>query len=568
MSWRIKFNAPFFITLIFVLLIVFISLMFYKTEISTSNIFQAQKGSLRIPYEDFQDNIILNGEWLFYNEELITASELNRSSTIVTFPHVSEQSNYGTYALEIKGLTVGKNYGLYIPDNASAFALYLENLYLTGSGQVAGNKIDEKMSWEPKIITFVAPSDTVTIYYQLSAFHNFPSGFVRPLLLGESENIIQTFNRKILAQMVLFGAISIMGLYNLSLFLLNTKELAALFFALFNLAVATRILITGERVINTFVKNINWEITFNIQFISGAMMLAFFSVFICFLFKELCHKLFLKGIIAFSAFMILSVFLFPKSVLSVLDIVFLVVTIMTFIYILLGQIKLIRKGIVGSNFAFIGSVFIIGTIIMDAILPSGTNIIPIGIFIFQIFYSLVISEKYTFLFEQNIILNQAAIRDSMTNLYKKHYFRNLIEKIISKSSDDDIFAMMFIDIDDFKSINDNYGHDIGDEVIINIAQRIIQSLSYSDIACRFGGDEFVVWLQGTKEKETEVIADRILKNIMKPITVEEFEISISVSIGISIYGSAINSFDAMIVESDRRMYLAKADGKNRYRIRD
>jgi diguanylate cyclase (GGDEF)-like protein len=156
----------------------------------------------------------------------------------------------------------------------------------------------------------------------------------------------------------------------------------------------------------------------------------------------------------------------------------------------------------------------------------------------------------------------------MTNLYKKHYFRNLIEKIISKSSDDDIFAMMFIDIDDFKSINDNYGHDIGDEVIINIAQRIIQSLSYSDIACRFGGDEFVVWLQGTKEKETEVIADRILKNIMKPITVEEFEISISVSIGISIYGSAINSFDAMIVESDRRMYLAKADGKNRYKIED
>ena len=125
------------------------------------------------------------------------------------------------------------------------------------------------------------------------------------------------------------------------------------------------------------------------------------------------------------------------------------------------------------------------------IVPADNNSIPIGIFIFLIFQSLVIGEKYSSIAEQNLLLSHVATRDTMTNLYKKDYFCKLVNTEIASSENHMHHTMLFIDIDNFKSINDTYGHDFGDEVIIDIAEKILRSLRYQDIACRFGGDEFI-----------------------------------------------------------------------------
>jgi diguanylate cyclase (GGDEF)-like protein len=249
-----------------------------------------------------------------------------------------------------------------------------------------------------------------------------------------------------------------------------------------------------------------------------------------------------------------------------LDFGFLGMAILFFTYLLLILIKCIKKNIHGSIFSFIGISFILGSVMLDAVLPPGTIVIPIGIFIFLIFQSLVIGEKYMYIMEQNKMLHHAAVRDSMTNLYKKDHFGKLVSEVIEGRESLMPHSMMFIDIDNFKLVNDTYGHDLGDEMIVATSERILRSLRYSDIACRFGGDEFVVWLHNTKASEAEEIAERVLENMLETIKIEGHEIHVSVSIGISIYPDHGTTFEQLIAKCDEHMYIAKSKGKNQHSI--
>lgn len=150
----------------------------------------------------------------------------------------------------------------------------------------------------------------------------------------------------------------------------------------------------------------------------------------------------------------------------------------------------------------------------------------------------------------------------MTNLYKREHFENIINSILIENEPILSHAMIFIDIDDFKIINDTYGHNAGDEIIITVARKIMHSMRYSDIACRYGGDEFVLWLYNTTHEETDMIAQRILNNISKPVNYDGNEIFISVSMGASFYPEEGITLDKLSRKCDQRMYKAKKMGKN------
>ena len=164
----------------------------------------------------------------------------------------------------------------------------------------------------------------------------------------------------------------------------------------------------------------------------------------------------------------------------------------------------------------------------------------------------------------NAQLYEMAITDELTALYTKRYFHKEIRKFeeeyrVMKRG----FCVMMIDLDHFKETNDSYGHPVGDVVLAQIGRMILTSLRHGDIACRYGGEEFVVLLRGGPGKAT-MIAERIRKKI------EEFSFTINeippfhktTSIGLSCCPQHFCTGDDMIVAADSALYSAKKAGRN------
>ena len=161
-------------------------------------------------------------------------------------------------------------------------------------------------------------------------------------------------------------------------------------------------------------------------------------------------------------------------------------------------------------------------------------------------------------------LQRLAIVDSLTGLYNSRHFFEQLEKEI-KRSDRYLhpISLMFIDIDNFKAINDTYGHMIGDKILSLIAKKIKACLRANDTAFRFAGDEFTVILPETTSDEAKFVADRILSNFAnEPIVINDKELSeVTLSIGIGEY--RINEgTDQFVHRADVLMYEAKGRGGN------
>jgi two-component system cell cycle response regulator len=155
-----------------------------------------------------------------------------------------------------------------------------------------------------------------------------------------------------------------------------------------------------------------------------------------------------------------------------------------------------------------------------------------------------------------------AMRDSMTGLPNRALLRDRLDQVLARSRRlFSPFAVLFMDLDGFKEINDRYGHSAGDQALVQVANRIRTAIREADTPARYGGDEFVVLCEKVKsEEEAAEIADRISKSIEEPLLVEGAELRVGVSIGIAIGSPSVTDADVLIREADAAMYGAKNAG--------
>lgn len=167
--------------------------------------------------------------------------------------------------------------------------------------------------------------------------------------------------------------------------------------------------------------------------------------------------------------------------------------------------------------------------------------------------------------EEKKLLEKMAVTDGLTMLYNHSYFvKRLTEEFKRTKRYGTQLAFLMIDIDDFKKINDSYGHQKGDIILQKVAMVIKKSVRETDIVARYGGEEFSVILPHTNKEDAANLANRIRVSVQnyKPETFNG-EVSITVSVGVSIYpATGIESVDELIRCADDRLYQAKCNGKN------
>ncbi|WP_331344212.1 diguanylate cyclase domain-containing protein [Cellvibrio sp. UBA7661] len=161
-----------------------------------------------------------------------------------------------------------------------------------------------------------------------------------------------------------------------------------------------------------------------------------------------------------------------------------------------------------------------------------------------------------------------ATHDSLTQLPNRYMFSQLVDLAIQSAQRYQRgLAILFIDLDGFKRINDTWGHDAGDLLLSEMARRFKQSLRVNDIVGRLGGDEFVILLPETNNRDAVAkIAEKILQAAREEVYIEEQACHISASIGISLYPNDASDEKSLMKQADSAMYRAKQQGKNNYQF--
>ena len=170
---------------------------------------------------------------------------------------------------------------------------------------------------------------------------------------------------------------------------------------------------------------------------------------------------------------------------------------------------------------------------------------------------------------QQLIWKQANY-DNLTGLANRDLFLKSLcheMEMVKESISRDNLVLLFLDLDNFKDFNDNYGHDFGDEVLRHAADVLTKTCRNADLIARYAGDEFIILLSGEfPQKDLKRFMDRLISKLNVPYPINGIDCRLSVSIGIVQYPNDADEISDLLKKADQAMYAAKAAGRNQYQF--
>ncbi|EIB97094.1 bifunctional diguanylate cyclase/phosphodiesterase [Pantoea sp. Sc1] len=167
--------------------------------------------------------------------------------------------------------------------------------------------------------------------------------------------------------------------------------------------------------------------------------------------------------------------------------------------------------------------------------------------------------------EANRELAQLALHDNLTRLPNRILLEDRLEQAINKANREQTqFALMFMDLDGFKAVNDAFGHHIGDSLLVGVTERMSQQMTGYYTLARLGGDEFVLLVEIDDPNDAAAVADKLVKAVDRPFDISRYELVVSLSLGIAVYpGDGVDERELMF-NADAAMYHTKNNGRNGY----
>jgi len=175
-----------------------------------------------------------------------------------------------------------------------------------------------------------------------------------------------------------------------------------------------------------------------------------------------------------------------------------------------------------------------------------------------------LQEKLSEITELKNQLMEQNVRDPLTNIHNRRFFNEIIDRELSRAERaKDCLSLIILDIDNFKTVNDTYGHLAGDEVLIKLANFLVDNVRKMDYVCRYGGEEFVIVMPGACAQDALQRAETLRKGFYEyPLSIEDQQFHLTSSFGISTYPQLSQNVDQLISRADIALYMAKRSGKN------
>ncbi len=207
-------------------------------------------------------------------------------------------------------------------------------------------------------------------------------------------------------------------------------------------------------------------------------------------------------------------------------------------------------------------------IINKMLVPIITMLIFSGILGWLIWQNRAREKLLEHMFNSTSVLTSLANNDALTGLPNRRLLEDrMTQALKSARRSKQIVAVLFLDLDHFKAVNDTHGHNVGDKLLKSVAARLVDLLRVEDTIARIGGDEFIVLLPRIKdEKEVRMIAEKIVDGFTKPFTLGDKVLQLGASVGISMYPQHALTPKNLIKQADSAMYSAKRQGRSCYAI--
>jgi len=384
-------------------------------------------------------------------------------------------AGYATYRLTVLLHAQDRPLALKVLDMGTAFDLFVNGQKLYSAGAVGKNGKTSKPQFDPRVIDFQPKANQLEMILHVSNFHHRKGGAWAPIILGTEDRIRAVREANVGYELFLFGSILIMAIYHFGLFALRRKDRSALYFGIFCLLIALRILTTGERYLIQLVPNINWEILGKLEYLSYYLAIpAFVQFFSAIFYHRLLKKISIATAVLSVIFSTLVIVL-PLKFFSHTLIAYHIITLLLFVYgtSILVKFALRREY---EAFIFLAGFSILFLTAINDMLHNGSLIetgqfIPLGLFIFILSQAFLLSLRLSKAFAT--VENQRRRLRKTNKAIKKGIRKRLqAEKALKESHErfltvlDSIYAEIYVaDMNTYEILfmnqhmKDSFGHD-------------------------------------------------------------------------------------------------------------
>lgn len=575
-------------------------------------------GVLDLSNYNFEKNgaVSLDGDWLFTPNLFVAPQEtifINKSSTI-RVPSVWQNEvvngkkmtsfGYSTYFTRVVLPEKAPNQiALNLPEIGTAYRLYINGIKVVQSGIPAKEKFFSIPKTEPVIVPVYKSEKTWDITIHVSNYQYFSGGIWNSIELGDINEFIQEQEMSSQKTFIFSGIGLMVVIFHLMFFIIRRDDYLSLYFSIFTLIISLYLLSVGDIFILKLLPQITFSVLLKIQFGSFFLSIPIFGAFLKFALPQemndtVFRTIFYIGIVSTAIGLILPPTFFVRAVYFYY--IFTLFCAIYAIYIII--VAKIKKRESSTILLFSVSIFIffgINEILyVQGVLQTGSWL-HIGLFFFIVSQSIMVNYRFTKSYklklrldnklesknlelfdlshnlekrieERTIELNNAylelkemALTDELTGLPNRRSIMELVnfeEKLSQRG--EHVFTMGLIDIDNFKKINDTYGHDIGDKVLKEVAIVAKNILYQQGKVARWGGEEFLLLFPDSNLEDAFALSEIIRKSIaVLSVPIGESHISVTITMGLCTYQKDLGT-QGVIKKADEGLYIGKRNGKN------
>jgi diguanylate cyclase (GGDEF)-like protein len=604
------------IALFFVTILLFMPLIYHFSMALQPTTKQAYDGQVTIQSSDFSSRktLALVGDWSFFWQQLLEPDQLQGSikkSTFIkgrggwqssTYNQDYDAIGFATYHLDVALEKDANNLAIRIPQIESAYRLYIDTEFMASGGLVTDTEPTGTPGFNTAIVRIPDGLNTFSITIQVSNYHSSWGGLWAPIVLGDADSLHTLQRDKVALSLFIMGALLITAIHSLIQFFLRPTDNIPLVFACLCLLFFLREFTVDHMSFALSALAGGFVLITKLNFLSFYAGIPTALYFFHLSYNQEFHRKFCCFIyvvsIVFSAF----VLFFPTRYFGIPLVLFEVFAVIVMLYMLQRIWVATTNKQRDAGVMLIGSLIAFSFAVNDILNVSGVittgRFFSLGIIGFIMSQSFVTNNRFNQLSNHNetltdklkehnadlelmselletkveqrtrqlklanIELKALANNDSLTNTFNRHGLQQYIQVAFeSYRRSQNLFCIVLIDYDHFKEINDIYGHDVGDIVLLTGADLIKSGMREQDKLARWGGEEFLILLPNTDLQGALAIANKLKDAISAEPIGHPVGVNVSVTGGVALINHN-DTFETLFKRADDALYQGKQNGRN------